>query len=143
MPKFTGHHSLFSVFTKAFPVASKMDTDWTFSSCSWLWEEDVTFKNACSSSDWTREEDKAFENALAVYYNDADRWDKIALAVPGKTIEDLKLHYEALSDDVVAIESGKVPLPHYPSKVSVRRKRKKSSRASVQRGIPWTEEEHR
>ncbi|KAI3460520.1 hypothetical protein Pfo_017183 [Paulownia fortunei] len=120
-----------------------MDTDWTFSSCSWLWEEDVTFKNACSGSYWTREEDKAFENALALYYNDADRWDKIAVAVPGKTIEDLKLHYEELTDDVVAIESGKVPLPHYPSNVSDRKKKKKSLRTGVQRGIPWTEEEHR
>ncbi|PIN14136.1 Zuotin [Handroanthus impetiginosus] len=126
-----------------------MDTDWTFSSCFWLWEEDIEFKNACSGSHWTRKEDKAFENALALCYNDADQWDKIALAVPGKTIEDLKLHYEALRDDVVAIESGKVPLPRYSSDVSTRKKKKekkkkvKSVRIGVQRGVPWTEEEHK
>lgn len=79
-------------------------------------EEEDAITNACVGSDWTREEDKAFENALANYYDAADMWDKIALAVPGKTIQDLKLHYQALIDDVKAIESGKVPLPNYPTK---------------------------
>lgn len=85
-----------------------------------------------------------FEDAIAMYHNDADRWDKIAAAVPGKTIEDLKLHYEALRADVLDIESDKVPLPHYPTNASVRRKRKKRSYSSgAKRGVPWTEDEHR
>ncbi|KAH6780293.1 hypothetical protein C2S52_011530 [Perilla frutescens var. hirtella] len=141
----TGIDSLFSVFIKAFPVSLKMDADWTFNSSSSVMEEDAASKNACTGSDWTWEEDKAFENALATYYNDADMWDKIALAVPGKKIDDIKLHYEALSFDVDAIESGKVPLPNYPSEVSVHKERKKSPTHGEQapRGMPWTEEEHR
>lgn len=103
--------------------------------------DDAASKNACTGSNWTREEDKAFENALATYYNNADMWDKILLAVPGKTIEDLKLHYEALNKDVEGIESGTVPLPDYPSKAGALKEKKKSEQA--QRGAPWTEEEHR
>ncbi|XP_057772841.1 uncharacterized protein LOC130992283 isoform X2 [Salvia miltiorrhiza] len=129
-------------YSQAFPVASKMDTDWTFDSCSSRMEvDDTASKDACTSSNWAREEDKAFENALATYYRDADMWDNIALAVPGKTIEDLKLHYEVLHCDVEAIESGKVPLPDYPTKASTLKEKKKSEQA--QRGAPWTEEEHR
>ncbi|KAL6522145.1 hypothetical protein OROMI_032022 [Orobanche minor] len=119
-----------------------MDMDWTFSSCSWLWEEDIEFKNGCVHSHWSKEDDKAFENALALYHNDADRWKKIASAVPEKTIEDVKLHYEALNEDVLAIECGKVPLPHCSSTESDHRKKKKTVRG-VNRGTPWTEEEHR
>ncbi|KAG8389787.1 hypothetical protein BUALT_Bualt01G0014800 [Buddleja alternifolia] len=91
-----------------------------------------------------KEEDKAFENALALHSNDAAMWYKIALAVPGKTLEDLKLHYEALLDDVAAIESDKVPLPCYPTNVGVRKRKKKnnSSGTCVRRGIPWTDKEH-
>ncbi|XP_057775350.1 protein RADIALIS-like 4 [Salvia miltiorrhiza] len=119
-----------------------MDTDWTFDSCSLRTEvDDAASKDACTSSNWTREEDKAFENALATYYNDVDMWDKIALAVPGKTIEDLKLHYEVLRRDVEAIESGKVPLSVNLTKASTLKEKKKSEQA--QRGDPWTEEEHR
>ncbi|EYU23843.1 hypothetical protein ABFS83_14G308100 [Erythranthe nasuta] len=116
-----------------------MDTDWTVSSSSWYWEEDKIFRN----SYWTREEDKAFENALALYHDDPNQWEKIAEAVPGKTIEDLKLHYEDLRADVVAIESGDVPLPKYPNNVSVPQMSKKPPRRGVKRGIPWSVKQHR
>lgn len=68
------------------------------------------------SSIWSREQDIAFENALATYPEDCvDRWEKIADDVPGKTLQDVKNHYELLVDDVSRIESGYVPLPCYNS----------------------------
>ncbi|KAI8010757.1 Transcription factor SRM1 [Camellia lanceoleosa] len=68
------------------------------------------------SSAWSREQDKAFENALATYPEDsADWWEKIAADVPGKSLEEIKHHYELLVDDINNIESGCVPLPCYNS----------------------------
>ncbi|XP_047982610.1 transcription factor SRM1-like isoform X2 [Salvia hispanica] len=102
--------------------------------------DDAASKDARTFLDWTREEDKAFVIALTTHYNDADMWGKIALAVPGKTVQDLKLHYEALS--VLAVESGKMPLSIYPTKGDVLEEKKLESE-KVQRGAHWTEEEHR
>ncbi|XP_021889856.1 transcription factor SRM1-like [Carica papaya] len=71
---------------------------------------------AGGSSSRSREQDKAFENALATYPEDStDRWEKIAGDVPGKTLEEIKHHYDLLVDDVNRIESGFVPLPAYNS----------------------------
>lgn len=120
-----------------------------------------------SSSTWTREQEKAFENALALHPEDStDRWERIAEAVSGKTVEDIKLHYELLVEDINGIESGRVPLPSYVSSAdapadlggegSGGSKRSghshgdsghggKGSRSDQERrkGIAWTEEEHR
>lgn len=123
-----------------------------------------------SSSEWSREQDKAFENALATYpEDDSDRWEKIAADVPGKTLEEIKHHYELLVDDVNQIDSGCVPVPSYNSFSEGSRshasdegagKKKgghpwnynsesnhgtKASRSDQERrkGIAWTEEEHR
>ncbi|KZV53373.1 myb family transcription factor family protein [Dorcoceras hygrometricum] len=66
------------------------------------------------SSDWTAKENKAFEQALAVYDRDTpDRWENVAKAVPGRTAEEVKRHYEILVEDVKSIESGKIPFPSY------------------------------
>ncbi|CAN4105481.1 unnamed protein product [Withania somnifera] len=122
-----------------------------------------------SSSIWSREQDKAFENALATYPEDAaDRWEKIASDVPGKTLEEVKHHFDLLLDDVSRIESGSVPLPCYNSSSDsstshggdevIGKKNGnsgnlngesnhggKSTRADQERrkGIAWTEDEHR
>ncbi|KAJ8769970.1 hypothetical protein K2173_009052 [Erythroxylum novogranatense] len=120
----------------------------------------------CSSM-WTREQDKAFENALATYPEDAsDRWDKIASDVPGKTVEEIKHHFDLLVDDVNQIQSGCVPLPNYHSEGSTSHGSdegigtkgghsghhngdsshgNKTSRSDQERrkGIAWTEDEHR
>lgn len=122
-----------------------------------------------SSSDWSREQEKAFENALATYPEDAsDRWEKIAADVPGKSIKEIKQHYEVLVDDISQIESGRVPLPLYnstperstshASDEGVGKKTghirhcnsesnhgSKGSRSDQERrkGIAWTEDEHR
>ncbi|KAF6166672.1 hypothetical protein GIB67_005534 [Kingdonia uniflora] len=69
---------------------------------------------AYNSSSWTREQDKTFENALATYdQRTPDFWEKVASAVEGKTVEEVKKHFEILIEDVKNIESGKVPLPNY------------------------------
>lgn len=121
------------------------------------------------SSIWSREQDKAFENALATYPEDAlDRWEKIAGNIPGKTLEDIKEHYELLVDDVNQIESGFVPLPSYsfssdgsPSHASEEGTGKKGDNHGLdkseshfgsraprsdqerRKGTAWTEDEHR
>ncbi|BFG17470.1 hypothetical protein CerSpe_037440 [Prunus speciosa] len=129
----------------------------------------MTVDEAGSSSLWSREQDKAFENALATYPEDSsDRWEKIAADVPGKTIEEIKHHYELLVDDINQIEAGFVPLPCYNSSSegstshasdegtnkkgghsgnysSESNHGTKASRADQERrkGIAWTEDEHR
>ncbi|KAK8567215.1 hypothetical protein V6N13_005126 [Hibiscus sabdariffa] len=70
-----------------------------------------------SSSSWTPKQNKLFENALAIYDQDTpDRWQKLARAVGDKTVEEVKLHYEILLEDIKQIESGNVPLPPYVNK---------------------------
>lgn len=122
----------------------------------------------CSNSIWTREENRAFENALAIYSDDGNLWEKIAAAVPGRTLEEIKDHFEVLVSDVNEIESGLVPLPCYAD--SFKKSRKRGGHAAVdgkgkqsgnnqsesgcreislrsdrdrKRGRPWSEEEHR
>ncbi|RYR25202.1 hypothetical protein Ahy_B02g058860 isoform C [Arachis hypogaea] len=71
---------------------------------------------SCRGPEWSFEQDKAFENALGTYpEDDPDRWEKIAADVIGKTLEEVKQHYELLVDDVNLIESGRVTLPTYNS----------------------------
>ncbi|XP_061354284.1 transcription factor SRM1-like [Gastrolobium bilobum] len=129
----------------------------------------MTVDEVVSSSEWSREQDKAFENALAIHPEDAsDRWEKIAADVPGKTVEEIKQHYELLVYDINQIESGCVPLPSYNSSSegttsqasdegigkkgahlgqhnSESNHGTKASRSDQERrkGIAWTEEEHR
>ncbi|CAO2203629.1 unnamed protein product [Urochloa humidicola] len=126
---------------------------------------------------WTREEDKAFENAVAAAAAPPadgppdDGWfAALAASVPARTAEEVRRHYEALVEDVAAIDAGRVPLLRYSGEESSaatpdgaasapkdggghRREERKSgvdvgkscSKAEQERrkGIPWTEEEHR
>ncbi|KAL4360893.1 hypothetical protein GQ457_04G004470 [Hibiscus cannabinus] len=130
----------------------------------------MTVDEAGNNSEWSREQDKAFENALATYPEDSsDRWEKIAADVPGKTLEEIKEHYELLVDDVNRIVSGYVPLPSYnPSSERLvshagdegtgkkgsshlghgntdSNHGSKNSKSDLERrkGIAWTEDEHR
>ncbi|KAJ0085980.1 hypothetical protein Patl1_09146 [Pistacia atlantica] len=67
-----------------------------------------------SSSTWTTKQNKLFENALAIYDKDTpDRWQNLARAVGGKTVDEVKRHYEMLVEDVKQIEAGQIPLPDY------------------------------
>uniref|UniRef100_A0A7N0V617 Uncharacterized protein n=1 Tax=Kalanchoe fedtschenkoi TaxID=63787 RepID=A0A7N0V617_KALFE len=70
---------------------------------------------------WTSKENKLFENALQIYTEDTpERWEKLAGALGNtKTAQQVKLHYEKLVEDIMAIERGAIPLPKYkknPSK---------------------------
>ncbi|KAK2988550.1 hypothetical protein RJ640_016410 [Escallonia rubra] len=63
--------------------------------------------SAHGSGSWTAKQNKAFEKALAVYDKDTpDRWHNVAKAVGGKTVEEVRRHYETLVDDIKRIEGG-------------------------------------
>lgn len=88
-----------------------------------------------SSQGWTPKQNKRFENALAIFDEDTpDRWHNLARAVGGKTVEDVKRHYQKLVEDVKQIEEGHVPLPNY---------RTVSTMASSIRGYGYINEENR
>ncbi|KAJ0235344.1 Transcription factor SRM1 [Hirschfeldia incana] len=114
-------------------------------------------------SAWSREDDIAFERALANYTDESDeKWEKIAADVPGKSVEQIKEHYELLVEDVGRIESGCVPLPDYGSTEGSNgddggsgkkggnnhagesnQGSKSKSEQERRKGIAWTEDEHR
>ncbi|CAL5205355.1 unnamed protein product [Lathyrus oleraceus] len=63
---------------------------------------------------WTGEENRRFEDALAVYGpEDPNRWQHVANAVGGKSIQEVRRHYEILKEDLIRIERDQVPLPTY------------------------------
>lgn len=63
-------------------------------------------------SSWTPRQNKQFERALAVYDRETpDRWQNVANMV-GKSVEDVKRHYEILKEDVRRIEHGQVAFPY-------------------------------
>ncbi|GFZ10331.1 RAD-like 5 [Actinidia rufa] len=50
-----------------------------------------------SGSSWTAKQNKQFEEALAFFDKDTpDRWQNVAKAVGGKSVEEVKRHYEIL-----------------------------------------------
>ncbi|KAL5702406.1 hypothetical protein ACHQM5_027628 [Ranunculus cassubicifolius] len=74
------------------------------------------------ASSWTTEQNKKFETALAgafrlyKHFTD-DFWNYMVKEVgEGKTVEDVKEHYEKLEQDVKDIEEGRVPIPDYKDK---------------------------
>ncbi|CAM8955321.1 unnamed protein product [Rhodiola kirilowii] len=110
------------------------------------------------NSYWTREENKLFESALAIFdKNTADRWEKVAQMIPGKSVGDVINQYKELEDDVSDIDAGLVPAPGYLTSsftlelgddCDFDALRKKSSRSrsvdhEKKKGVPWTEDEHK
>ncbi|XP_059637181.1 protein RADIALIS-like 3 [Cornus florida] len=74
----------------------------------------LTCSRTSSSSFWTLKQNKQFEEALALYDKDTpDRWYNVARAVGGKSVDEVKRHYEILVKDIMQIESDQVPLPNY------------------------------
>ncbi|KAG2408732.1 Protein RADIALIS-like 5 [Vigna angularis] len=60
------------------------------------------------ASSWTQRQNKLFEQALALYDRETpDRWQNVANVV-GRSVEDVKKHYEILKEDVKRIEHGQV-----------------------------------
>lgn len=116
---------------------------------------------------WTKEQNKTFENVLAMYGDQGDQWERTAAELTGKTIEEVKHHYQLLVEDVNAIESGCVPLPCYVSSFedhvnssadvalcemgsqgqiqtgSINERKPLKSDQERRKGIAWTEDEHR
>ncbi|KAL6979114.1 hypothetical protein U1Q18_020778 [Sarracenia purpurea var. burkii] len=129
------------------------------SGSNWLFEEESR------GTKWTAEENKMFENALAVYDKEtADRWQKVAAMIPGKTVGEVMRQYKELEDDVSSIEAGLIPIPGYSASpfslewgngqgfdgfrpsFDAGGRRSGSTRPSEQerkKGLPWTEDEHR
>eukprot|EP00262_Sarcandra_glabra_P017052 TRINITY_DN5718_c0_g1_i1.p1 TRINITY_DN5718_c0_g1~~TRINITY_DN5718_c0_g1_i1.p1 ORF type:complete len:291 (-),score=34.52 TRINITY_DN5718_c0_g1_i1:546-1418(-) len=122
------------------------------------------FMDDNNSLNWTLQENKQFENALAFYDDETpDRWEKIARMIPGKTVFDVKRHYEDLVDDVSYIEAGLVPVPGYSTSrfklewandrgldgfkqsyvVGGKRSLGRNCDQERKKGVPWTEDEHR
>jgi hypothetical protein len=62
---------------------------------------------------WTAEENKRFEFALAGLDLCRPDWEKVARAIPGRTIREVVSHFKNLQLDFQQIESGQVPLPVY------------------------------
>lgn len=63
-------------------------------------------------------------------------------ALPQKSLQDIKDHYNILLEDINAIDSGCVPLLNYLEMQSNANQNLKAD-AKWRRGTPWTEEEHR
>ncbi|XP_013680342.1 transcription factor SRM1-like [Brassica napus] len=126
----------------------------------------MTVEEVSDGSVWSREDDIAFERALASYTDESEeKWEKIAADVPGKSVEQIKEHYEVLVEDVGRIESGCVPLPDYGSPEGSsghggddggsgkkggnshagesNQGSKAKSEQERRKGIAWTEDEHR
>ncbi|CAL9088670.1 transcription factor SRM1-like [Musa acuminata AAA Group] len=99
---------------------------------------------------WNWEKNKAFEMTLAAYTKDhINPWEKIAAAVPGTKLEEIKHHHKLLSNDVNSIESGVLPLPNYTinSKDLANDDGKRGMRLEGyqkrSKGQAWTVDEHR
>ncbi|KAG2300777.1 hypothetical protein Bca4012_012500 [Brassica carinata] len=126
----------------------------------------MTVEEVSDGSAWSREDDIAFERALASYTDESEeeKWEKIAAHVPGKSVEQIKEHYELLVEDVCRIESGCVPLPAYGSPYDADAaddggsgkngggnihggESNQGSKAKAdqerKKGIAWSEDEHR
>ncbi|XP_010274764.1 PREDICTED: transcription factor DIVARICATA-like [Nelumbo nucifera] len=129
---------------------------------SFLSEFCISSISSSSQSDqvtrWTWNENKLFENALVEFNLDSpDIFKNIASRVPGKTIEQIKKHYQDLIQDIETIYSGHFPLPNYKeiekdpeSKAPNQAKMDKETSPSAGKptsnkgkGVKlWTEEEH-
>lgn len=61
---------------------------------------------------WSWEENKAFENGVALYYKEGqdEEWVKIRSLVPTKTIDEIKVHFKKLMEDLELIEFGFEPV---------------------------------
>ncbi|KAI4384114.1 hypothetical protein MLD38_009881 [Melastoma candidum] len=125
--------------------------------------------SACS---WSRDEDRVFENAIASWEEGGDLdwadlsqlWVRLAGELPGKSLEEIRCHYEALVEDIQSIEAGRVEIPRYDgvegSSGEVDGKEggsgnsggsgggKEAGKVSKsdrerRKGVAWSEEEHR
>ncbi|KAK3160317.1 hypothetical protein QOZ80_1BG0057890 [Eleusine coracana subsp. coracana] len=122
---------------------------------------------------WTAEENKQFEQALAALDLRCPDWEKVAQAIPGRTVHEIVHHYKSLEVDVRQIESGVMPFPVYGGGGGAnsftlqwdgsgghgagdfrhgyrfaggcggKRHPSRTPEQERKKGVPWTEEEHR
>ncbi|CAB4288001.1 unnamed protein product [Prunus armeniaca] len=93
-----------------------------------------------SDDQWTFDENKRFENALTELNLDAPYlFQKLSTRVPGKTVAQVKKHFEALFEDILMIESGHIAVPEY-NKIST--ESKVTTKPFRRRRTPWTKHEH-
>ncbi|KAL3527316.1 hypothetical protein ACH5RR_011972 [Cinchona calisaya] len=122
-------------------------------SCYPLYPEDSTLSSISSPipskhAEWTSEEDKIFEQNLAFHdLNALDLFEKIATKIPGKTIEQIKEHFQQLVEDVNLIETYRGPLPNYKTFNKKEHEESTSIKTSLdhqqkRKGTRWTKEEH-
>jgi hypothetical protein len=50
---------------------------------------------------------------LLVHLRAADRWERVAAVLPGRTVADVAAHYDDLEVAVGSIKAGFVPFPRY------------------------------
>ncbi|KAJ0818667.1 putative transcription factor MYB-related family [Helianthus annuus] len=59
------------------------------------------------ASPWTPRQNMQLEQALAAYNRDSpNRWQNIARAVEGKSVEEVKRHFDTLVREIIQIERG-------------------------------------
>ncbi|GMH06617.1 hypothetical protein Nepgr_008457 [Nepenthes gracilis] len=128
-----------------------------------LWEPTLYDDMNCQAPEdddrnleWTYTENKLFEMTLAeeLDLNSADLYEKMVARLPGKAVDQIKKHHEALIADVAKIERGEIALPDYKETELVdvngedmimkdERGVTYSFHQRRRRGVPWSEEEHR
>uniref|UniRef100_A0A0D9UWL9 HTH myb-type domain-containing protein n=1 Tax=Leersia perrieri TaxID=77586 RepID=A0A0D9UWL9_9ORYZ len=62
---------------------------------------------------WSPEENKQFERALAGLDLRCPDWERVARAIPGRSVFEVMTHFKDLEVDVQQIENGLVPFPVY------------------------------
>ena len=121
---------------------------------------------------WTAEENKRFESALAGLDLGRPDWEKVARAIPGRTVREVVSHFNnlQLQVNVQEIKSGLVPLPvdgggassftlqwdgnggygpgdfRHGYRFGVgcgKRHHGRTPEQERKKGVPWTEEEHK
>ncbi|WMV52604.1 hypothetical protein MTR67_045989 [Solanum verrucosum] len=67
------------------------------------------------ATNWTTKQNKKFEEAIVMYDkdNNGEKWHNIARYVGGKSVEEVRRHYDLLIKDITQIENDQVPLPNY------------------------------
>ncbi|XP_062192717.1 transcription factor DIVARICATA-like [Phragmites australis] len=120
---------------------------------------------------WSPEENKQFERALAGLDLRCPDWEKVARAIPGRTVGEVVSHFRNLEVDVQQIESGMVPYQVYGGGGANsftlqcdgsgshgaegfrhgyrfgapcgKRHPGRTPEQERKKGVPWTEEEHK
>lgn len=103
---------------------------------------------------WTLEENQLFENVMTEFNSTGSLafFEHVALFMPWKSIETVKLHYQALVEDIEMIESDLFETPMDDHEESAKNERGSSSSSQAtrsnpnhqkQKATPWTAQEHK